>query len=194
MVNKMVYVNENQHAFKLVRLKGEELLPKEEADIKVLLNEYFVECIEKLEKYPVLEVYKMTEKNQFPYAKPNNTQYNTWGGINSGDGDSPEIIKTEISEIINADEVFLSRMDVQFRSYSNDDEHDFISNKTAYSLELIELILWQGCCYEMDNDNWKYTMGKCSKCGSGELYTREVQNEDFQDKIICKMCGTEFIR
>ncbi|WP_435788762.1 hypothetical protein [Clostridium sp.] len=120
MVNKMVYVNENNHAFKLVRLKGEELLPKEEADIKVLLNEYFVECIEKLEKsgvdldnledktletymsdkmifskalrgkYPVLEVYKMTEKNEFLYAKPNNSHYNTWGGINSGDGDSPE--------------------------------------------------------------------------------------------------------
>ncbi|MCJ7690938.1 MAG: hypothetical protein MUO60_16715, partial [Clostridiaceae bacterium] len=94
--------------------------PKEEADIKVLLNEYFVECIEKLEKsgvdfdnledktlesymsdkmifskalrgkYPVLEVYKMTEKNEFLYAKPNNSHYNTWGGINSGDGDSPE--------------------------------------------------------------------------------------------------------
>lgn len=120
MVNKMVYVNVNNHAFKLVRLKGEELLPKEEEDIKVLLNEYFVECIEKLEKagvdfdnledktleaymsdrmifskalrgkYPVLEVYKMTEKNEFLYAKPNNTHYNTWGGINSGDGDSPE--------------------------------------------------------------------------------------------------------
>ncbi|MGH4140075.1 hypothetical protein [Clostridium sp.] len=120
MVNKMVYVNENNHAFKLIRLKGEELLPKEEEDIKVLLNEYFVECIEKLEKsgvdfdnledktleaymsdrmifskalrgkYPVLEVYKMTEKNEFLYAKPNNSHYNTWGGINSGDGDSPE--------------------------------------------------------------------------------------------------------
>lgn len=120
MVNKMVYVNENNHAFKLVRLKGEELLPREEEDIEVLLNEYFVECIEKLEKagvdfdnledkvldrymsdkmifskalrgkYPVLEVYKMTEKNEFLYAKPNNSHYDTWGGINSGDGDSPE--------------------------------------------------------------------------------------------------------
>jgi len=120
MVNKMVYVNENDYAFKLVRLKGEDSLPKEEEDIKLLLNEYFVECIEKLEKsgvdfdnledkilesymsdkmifskalrgrYPVLEVYKMTEKNEFLYAKPNNTHYDTWGGINSGDGDSPE--------------------------------------------------------------------------------------------------------
>ena len=104
-----------------------------------------------------------------------------------------DIIKT-VSEIINVDEVFLSRMDAQFRNYSNDDEYDFISNKTEYSIELIELILWQRCCYEMYNDNWKYTIGECSKCGSSELYTREVPNEDFQDKVICKMCSTEFMR
>jgi len=104
-----------------------------------------------------------------------------------------DIIKA-VSEIINADEVFLARMDVQFSNYSNDDEYNFISNKTAYSIELIELILWQRCCYEMDNDCLKYTNGKCSKCGSSELYTREVPNEDFQDQVICKKCGTEFMR
>lgn len=120
MVNKMVYVNENNYAFKLVRLKGEEFLPKEEDDIKVLLNEYFIQCIEKLEKenvdfdnldnktlgklmsdksifskalrgkYPSLEVYKMTEKNEFLYAKPMNYHYATWGAINAGEGDVPE--------------------------------------------------------------------------------------------------------
>lgn len=120
MVNKMVYLNENGHAFKLVRLKGEDLLPKEENDIKVLLNEYFIECIEKLEKvgadfdnledktldsfmsdksifskalrgkYPSLEVYKMTEKNEFLYARPANHHYATWGAVNSGEGDAPE--------------------------------------------------------------------------------------------------------
>jgi hypothetical protein len=104
-----------------------------------------------------------------------------------------DIIKI-VSEIINADEVFLSRMDVQFRDYSNDDEYDFISNKTSFSIELIELILWQKCCYEMDNDYWKYTIGKCSKCGSSELYIREVPKEDFQDQVICKKCGMEFMR
>ena len=120
MVNKMVYVNENNYAFKLVRLKGEEFLPKEEEDIKVLLNEYFIQCIEKLEekkvdfdnldnktleklmsdksifskalrgKYPKLEVYKMTEKNEFLYAKPMNYHYATWEAVNSGEGDAPE--------------------------------------------------------------------------------------------------------
>ena len=120
MVNKMVYINENGHAFKLVRLKEEEILPKDENDIKVLLNEYFIECIEKLEKvgvdfdnlddktlekymsdkaifskalrgrYPTLEVYKMTEKNEFLYARPLNEHYATWGAINAGEGDNPE--------------------------------------------------------------------------------------------------------
>lgn len=120
MVNKMVYVNDNGYAFKLVRLKGEDLLPKEEEDIKFLLNEYFVDCIEKIEKagldfdnlddkllekymsdkmifskalrgkYPTLEVYKMTEKNEFLYARPQNHHYSTWGAINGGEGDTPE--------------------------------------------------------------------------------------------------------
>jgi hypothetical protein len=99
-----------------------------------------------------------------------------------------------VSEIINVDEVFLSRMEAQFRSYSNDDEYDFISNKTSFSIELIELILWQKCCYEMENDYFEYTHEKCSKCGGHELYIREVPNEDFQDQVICKRCGTEFLR
>jgi hypothetical protein len=120
MVSKMVYVNDNNYAFKLVRLKGEDILPKEEADIKPLLNEYFISCIEKLEKagadfdnlddhlldtymsdkiifskavrakYPTLEVYKMTDKNEFLYAKPQNHHYATWAAVNSGEGDAPE--------------------------------------------------------------------------------------------------------
>jgi hypothetical protein len=99
-----------------------------------------------------------------------------------------------VNEIINTDEVFLLKMDAQFSGYSNDDEYDFILSKTAYSIELIELILWQRNCYEMDNDNWQYSEGKCSKCGSSDLYVREVPNEDFESQVICKMCGTEFIR
>ncbi|MCY6354188.1 hypothetical protein [Clostridium sp. ZS2-4] len=46
----------------------------------------------------------------------------------------------------------------------------------------------------MENDYWQYDAGKCSECGSSKLYIKEVPNEDFADKVICKMCGTEFIR
>ncbi|MBU3191527.1 DUF6155 family protein [Clostridium bowmanii] len=98
-----------------------------------------------------------------------------------------------IDEIINTDDVFLAKMDAQFSSYSKDDEYNFISDKTAYSIELIELILWQKNCYEMCNDNCEYE-GKCGNCGSSELYVREVPNEDFESRVICKMCETEFIR
>ena len=42
----------------------------------------------------------------------------------------------------------------------------------------------------MANDCCKYIEGKCSDM----LYTREVPNEDFKEKVICKMCGTEFMR
>jgi hypothetical protein len=103
-------------------------------------------------------------------------------------------IDKAVNEIINADEVFQIKMEAQYSDYSNDDEYEFILNKTGYSYELIELILWQKSCYEMENDFWTYTAGRCSKCGSSELYLREVPDVDFADRVICKKCGTEFIR
>ena len=45
----------------------------------------------------------------------------------------------------------------------------------------------------MENDYWEYE-GECSKCGSDKLYIKEAPNEDFSDQVICKECGTEFIR
>lgn len=116
----------------------------------------------------------------------------------AGRSDIPELKDKPVNEIvsgaINADEVFLSKMDKQHRSYSNDEEMDFIEKRTDIDHELIKLILWQRYCYEMENDYWEYPEGKCKKCGSSELYIKEVPGEDFADKIICKKCGTEYIR
>ena len=98
-----------------------------------------------------------------------------------------------VSEIIDSDEVFISRMDARCMNYSNNEEFDFIQKRTGYSLELIEIILWQKCCYEMENDYWEFE-GECGKCGSDKLYIKEAPNEDFSDKVICKECGAEFIR
>lgn len=116
MVSNVVYLNERGHAFPLVKLKGEELLPKEEEEVIITLKEYFVECIGKLieeyqdieeieekklenlmndrvifskalrGRYPKLMVYKMTEKNEFKYAKPREYHYDTWEAINKGEG------------------------------------------------------------------------------------------------------------
>lgn len=108
--------------------------------------------------------------------------------------DKKRDINKVVSEIMDADELFLSKMEAKGGNYSNDDENDFISEKTGYSIEIIELILWQRYCYEMENDYWQYDQGKCSKCGSSKLYIKEVPNEDFADQVICKICGTEFIR
>ena len=102
-------------------------------------------------------------------------------------------IDSIICNIVEADEIFLYIMDKQHRSYSNDEEHEYISQKTGIDTELVELILWQKCCFEMDNNCWEFD-GKCSKCGSDKLYIKEVLNEDFADMVICKLCKTEFKR
>lgn len=120
MVSNMNYANEQGHIFPLVKLKGDERLPKEESDIRYLLDEYFIEAISKVlelnenidniddkilnnlmgdkvifsralqGRYPTLIVYKMSEKNEFKYAKPRDEYYTTWEAINKGEGDLPE--------------------------------------------------------------------------------------------------------
>jgi len=67
--------------------------------------------------------------------------------------------------IVEADEIFLNKMDKQHKSYSDDEEYNYISEKTGIDMHLVELILWQRCCFEMENDYWQFD-GKCSKCGS----------------------------
>lgn len=120
MVSGMNYVNENGYIFPLLKLRGQELLPKDEQDVFYTLRDYFVESIgaiiqeyddienvddKKIDrmmgdqaifsravrgKYPTLMVYKMTEKNEFKYAKPHDYYYTTWEAINKGEGDRPE--------------------------------------------------------------------------------------------------------
>ena len=72
--------------------------------------------------------------------------------------------------VINVDEVFLNKMDNQHRSYSNDEEIDFIKKNTDIDYQLTELILWQRYCYEMENDYWEYTEGECENCGVGKQF------------------------
>jgi hypothetical protein len=120
MVASMTYINEQGYAFPLVKLRGEDKLPKSETEITHLLDEYFVQAISlvlqkyhditKIEdnelkdlmgdktifskalqgRYPTLMVYKMTEKNEFRYARARDEYYTTWEAINKGEGDLPE--------------------------------------------------------------------------------------------------------
>ncbi len=120
MTSSMNYTNERGYIFPLVKLKGIERLPKNEEDVSYLLREHFINSIgktieenENLDllddkfieglmadhiifskalqgRYPVLEVYKMTEKNEFRYARPREEYYSTWEAINKGEGISTE--------------------------------------------------------------------------------------------------------
>lgn len=120
MVSSMNYINEQGHAFPLVKLKGIERLPKEKSEIIHLLDEYFIQSVSQVlensvdvnniddkelnkimgdkvifskalqGRYPTLLVYKMSEKNEFKYARARDEYYTTWEAINKGEGDRPE--------------------------------------------------------------------------------------------------------
>lgn len=77
-----------------------------------------------------------------------------------GTDNSKLAIEEITSRVIDADEIFLDKMDKQGRSYSNDEEYNFIAKKTGFDTELIEIILWHRYCYEMENDYWQYTEGE----------------------------------
>jgi chromosome segregation ATPase len=120
MVRGMVYINRNGYAFPLIKLKGDELMPTNEDEIVVLLKEHFVQSINEIinkkipvediddstldnlmgeqalfskavrGRYPLLMVYKMTEKNEFQYAKPHDYYYASWEALNRGEEGSAE--------------------------------------------------------------------------------------------------------
>lgn len=120
MVASMNYTNEQNYTFPLVKLRGVDRLPRSEAEIKTLLSEYFIQTITKVinsyadinslseqelkslmgeqiifakalqGRYPTLLVYKMSENNEFRYARARDEYYVTWEAINKGEGYSPE--------------------------------------------------------------------------------------------------------
>ena len=120
MVSSMNYINDNGYVFPLVKIKGIERLPREEGEIDYLLKEHFVESLSKIlqkdenieslddkfvdslvgdnmlfakalqGRYPILLVYKMTENNEFKFARARDEHYSTWEAINKGEGISTE--------------------------------------------------------------------------------------------------------
>jgi len=120
MISNMVYHNQRGFAFPLVRLRRDDLLPDDEEEVISELKEYFLELINKFNKeeidveqlpdyklkefcgdaalfsralrgrYPVLQVYKMTEKNEFLHARPQDYFYSDWESVIQGKGNGPE--------------------------------------------------------------------------------------------------------
>jgi ribosomal protein S20 len=120
MISNMVYHNQRGFAFPLVRLRRDDLLPEDEEEVIAELKEYFLELINKFNReeievealpdyklkeycgdaalfsralrgrYPVLQVYKMTEKNEFLHARPQDYFYSDWESVIQGKGNGPE--------------------------------------------------------------------------------------------------------
>ncbi|MFW5736756.1 MAG: hypothetical protein ACOCXB_05330, partial [Halanaerobium sp.] len=120
MISNMVYHNQRGFAFPLVRLRRDDLLPEAEEEVAAELKDYFLELINKFNreeidveqlpdyklkeycgdtalfsralrgKYPVLQVYKMTEKNEFLHARPQDYFYSDWESVIQGKGNGPE--------------------------------------------------------------------------------------------------------
>lgn len=120
MISNMVYHNQSGHAFPLVKLKRDDFLPDREEDIIPELEEYFVEVIKEINEkgieidslteneleeyigdaalfsrtvrgqYPRLQVYKMTERNEFLNNPPRDYYYADWEAVIKGKGDTAE--------------------------------------------------------------------------------------------------------
>jgi len=120
MISNMVYHNQRGFAFPLVRLRRDDLLPDDQQEVIAELKEYFLELINKFNReeidveqlpdyklkeycgdaalfsralrgrYPVLQVYKMTEKNEFLHARPQDYFYSDWESVIQGKGSGPE--------------------------------------------------------------------------------------------------------
>jgi hypothetical protein len=72
--------------------------------------------------------------------------------------------------------------------YSDDDEQNYIAEKTSFSKEMIALVLWFIECYQMKTDCSEYS-GLCPKCGGDKLYLREEEGDLFGCYIECATCG-----
>ncbi|WP_028309586.1 IS1096 element passenger TnpR family protein [Desulfitibacter alkalitolerans] len=97
-----------------------------------------------------------------------------------------------VSQAIDCAEDFFEKMDNEQRSYSSDDELEYIMEKTGLGQGFLELLLWYKMCYEMELDIWEH-VENCLTCGGGPLYEKEIPGEDFTSKIVCRECGEEMI-
>ncbi len=95
-----------------------------------------------------------------------------------------------ISEVIDADEEFLNAVE---RAFSDKEEMNFIKDKTGYSIELIEKILWERHCFEMKEGIWEYNVDVCLKCDSSHLLLREAPDVEYGEKVVCQKCGFEMM-
>ena len=98
-----------------------------------------------------------------------------------------ENIYEMVSKLIDVDEEFL---DLPY-SYTDEQEWDYIHEKTGYNYDFIRLLLWERYCYEMDIGLWEYDNDICLNCKKGPLLFKEIPNVNHTEKLICENCGCD---
>ena len=96
-------------------------------------------------------------------------------------------IRDFINNIIVFSEEFLDLEENKNIIPMADDELFYIVDKTGYSTEIIQLVLWYKECYLMETDCCVIN-GKCPECGFDELFIREVKGSLYESYIECGNC------
>jgi len=100
-------------------------------------------------------------------------------------------IKEKVYIAIDFDRQFISYVDENKLAYTNDDEIDYIQERTDLEYSFVDMLLNFKYCFEMENDYWQYDSEACVACNSFELFLKEATNLGFLEKVVCKNCGCE---
>lgn len=102
-------------------------------------------------------------------------------------------IAEAVDRVLDADAAFYELMDNSEEPFfSGEDQLRFIEQETGYDRELVEMILWQQHCHQMELGRCEFPFDVCLRCGEGPLHCKEVLGEDFE-KVVCQNCGFEMM-
>jgi len=73
--------------------------------------------------------------------------------------------------------------------FIDEDERDFVAERTGYSENVIKLIIWFKECYQMMTDCITYTE-TCPQCGHKEMFARE--KDLYEANLECCKCKRVF--
>jgi len=115
------------------------------------------------------------------------------------DGRVPVYLSEELEDKISLEkliseitDIYIDFLETDIVSYSNDDIVDYVVERTGYSFDIIELILWFEECYSMNN-NLITCMLDCPNCGDvGGLHPKEIDGEPYNTNLQCPKCGNFF--
>ena len=105
-------------------------------------------------------------------------------------GDKLEIHEF-IYNIVSLSEDFFEYSQNNNDVFTNEDEYEYIAEKSGVSSDFIALIIWFKECYMMSTDCITY-VGECLECGHKELFLRETEGVLYESHIECAGCGKEY--